>query len=119
MCNPAVSTSEIDSANPPCICASMPLGLMGLPTSMAIVARVTLTLVRSRASISTMQATKERVSWCTAAPCANPAGIDLQHSLRAREAQVVETERYRIPVQLLRNLVDHDLFDTARRLDVH
>jgi len=56
-CSPAISTIEIDSASAPCTCASMPLRLMGLPTSMAIVARVTtagpVPASCARASIST------------------------------------------------------------------
>src|SRR5438876_653788 len=57
----------------------MPDGLIGLPTSMAIVARTTLACSGSRASSSTMQAVNERDSWCTPTPCAKPAGIALPH----------------------------------------
>ena len=53
----------------------MPDGLIGLPTSIAITARVTFALVGSVASISTSEAVNERDSMCTAMPCAQPAGI--------------------------------------------
>ena len=60
MCRPDIRISEIDSARAPCNWASMPLGLIGLPTSMAMVARVTragpVPAIWSRASISTQQA---------------------------------------------------------------
>ena len=59
----------------------MPLGLMGLPTSMATTAFTTragpVPAIASRASISTRQAVNDRVSWCAEIPWAKPAGMGL------------------------------------------
>ncbi|MCY1368941.1 hypothetical protein D9M69_559550 [compost metagenome] len=93
MCSPADNTSAIDSHRPPCSCASMPEGLIGVPTSMAMVARTTRACAGTRASISTMQAVNDFDSWCTPTPCAKPAGIALPHC--AASATAFSTARAR------------------------
>ena len=71
----------------------------------------------------------ERDSWCTAMPCAKPAGIALphwpavatrlQHRAGARQPQELEAEGQRVAAQARGDLVDDDLLDAARGLDVH